>query len=262
MVGEHVAHALAGTFAPKCDDHALAVGLQGGDVPGRGFEHISAGLGALGGKIAPLLGADIDEMPVPLRLRERGQPRQGRGIEPSTPLGLHEIEPFRRQRLVGRAWPALGERLLACLVIVLDLMEPLAHSILGQRLEDYGTACQVIEKGIESVMEERKPMLHAGVASTFAHRMVENVIGRRRTECFHITEAEASNGLTRKLELGDRQEIQRAQLICRALGFGIEAADRLQRVAEKIKPHRFGHARRVKINDTAAHGIIARLTHR
>src|SRR5215471_438994 len=123
-------------------------------------------------------------------------------------------------------------------------MEPFAYSILDQRLEDYGKACQVIKKGIEPTMEERKPMLHAGMAPTFAHRMVEHVIGRCGTKCFHVTEAEASNRVTRKLELG------------------VEAADRLQRVAKKIEPHRFGRARAVKIDDTAAHGVIARLTDR
>ncbi len=105
-------------------------------------------------------------------------------------------------------------------------------------------------------------MLHAGMAPPFAYRMVEDVVGRRRAECFHIAETEAPDGLSGKLELRDRQKIEPAQLIRRALAFGIEAADCLQRIAEKIEPHRFGHTWRVKVDDTATHGIIARLTHR
>ncbi len=153
MVGEHVRHALAGAFAPKRDGYTLAIHLERGDVPGHGFEHVSPGLGALGGEIAPLLGANIDEMPLPLRLAERGQPRQRHGIKPRAPLGLRQIEPCRQQRLIGRPWSALGERLLARLVIILDLIEPLAHSLLDQRLEDHGKTCQVIEKGIEPIVE-------------------------------------------------------------------------------------------------------------
>ena len=57
-------------------------------------------------------------------------------------------------------------------------------------------------------------------------------------------------------------KIERTQLVGRALFFGIEAADRFQRVAEEIQPHRFHHARRVEVDDAAAHRIIARLAHR
>ena len=42
---------------------------------------------------------------------------------------------------------------------------------------------------------------------------------------------------------------------------GIEAADRFQRVAEKIEPHRLVHARRKQIDDAAAHRVVARLAH-
>ncbi len=50
--------------------------------------------------------------------------------------------------------------------------------------------------------------------------------------------------LARELEFGDRHEVERAQLVGGALGLRIEAADRLQRVAEEIEPHRLGHAGR------------------
>ena len=60
----------------------------------------------------------------------------------------------------------------------------------------------------------------------------------------------------------DRHEIERAQLVGGALGLGIEAADRLQRVAEEIEPHRLGHAGREQIDDAAAHRIVAGLAHR
>ena len=54
VVGEHMAHALARAFAPQRDDDALARGLQRLHVLGHGLEHVAAGLGALGGEIAPL----------------------------------------------------------------------------------------------------------------------------------------------------------------------------------------------------------------
>ena len=48
----------------------------------------------------------------------------------------------------------------------------------------------------------------------------------------------------------------------RALGLGIEGADRFQRVAEEIEPHRLVHARRIKVEDAAAHRVFAGLAHR
>ncbi len=76
-----------------------------------------------------------------------------------------------------------------------------------------------------------------------------------------IAGAEAPDGLARELEFGHRHEIERAQLVGGALRLRIEAADRLQRVAEEIEPHRLGHAGRVEVDDAAAHRIVARLAH-
>jgi len=76
VVGEHVPHALARAFAPKRDDDALALRLERRDVPGQRLEHVAAGLGPLDGEIAPLLGAGVDERPLPFRYRERREPCQ------------------------------------------------------------------------------------------------------------------------------------------------------------------------------------------
>src|SRR5262245_64397212 len=83
-------------------------------------------------------------------------------------------------------------------------------------------------------MEQRQPMLHAAMAPTFAHRLVKEVVGRRSAEGRDVTEAEAPDRVRGELEFGHRHEIERAQLVGRALTFGVEAADRFQRVAEKI----------------------------
>ena len=64
-----------------------------------------------------------------------------------------------------------------------------------------------------------------------------------------------------ELELRHRHEIERAQVGVGALGLRIEAADRFQRVAEEIEPHRLVHAGREQIDDAAAHRIIAGLAH-
>ena len=47
-----------------------------------------------------------------------------------------------------------------------------------------------------------------------------------------------------------------------ALGGDVEGADRFQRVAEEIEPYGFGRARRVEVEDAAAHGELADIAHR
>ena len=56
---------------------ALAGGLQRLDVLGHRLEHIGVGLGALGGEIAALPRADVDDVGR-IRHRERRQARQRR----------------------------------------------------------------------------------------------------------------------------------------------------------------------------------------
>ena len=151
--------------------------------------------------------------------------------------------------------------MLTRLVVVLDLTEPLAGGVFGQRFEyDRGTR-HVIEQRIEPVLKQRQPMLHAAMPPAFAHRVVKQVVGRGCAEGRHVTETEAPDRFRRELEFGHWYQIERTQLVGRALGFGIEAADRFQRVAEEIQPHRFHHARRVEVDDAAAHRIVAGLAY-
>src|SRR5262249_62137689 len=108
-----MAHALARAFAPERDDDSLAGCLECPDVPTHGFEHVAAGLGALGGEIAPLLGAGVDGRPLPFGPGERGQSRERDGLEPRAPFGLAQLTPLGRQRMIWRARAAPGGRLAA-----------------------------------------------------------------------------------------------------------------------------------------------------
>ena len=92
MLGEDVAHALAGAFAPQRDDDALTRRLQRIHVLGHGLEHVAAGLGALGREIVTLFGAGIDHLALLVRHRERRQARERGGVQPLAPLGLGQIE--------------------------------------------------------------------------------------------------------------------------------------------------------------------------
>ena len=171
-----MAHALARALAPQRDDHALVRGLQRVDVPCQGVEHIGIRLGALGGEIVSLPGADIDCRLPAFRHGERRHLRQRHVVEPLLPFLLGQIEPIRRQRLVRRA--GFVERLAARFVIVGDLREALMRGFFGQRLEHDRRFRQIVEQRVELVVEQRQPMLHAGITAAFAHRFVELIVAR------------------------------------------------------------------------------------
>ena len=259
VVGEHVAHALARAVRPHRDDDALAVFLQRVDVLGHRVEDVRLGLVALGREIAALARAGIDRRGV--RIGKRREPRQRAALEPRLPLVFGEIEPVRRQRLVDRAGAVGVERLPARLVVVGDLREALVRGVFGERLHRDRRAGQIIEQRVELGVEQRQPVLHAGMAAAFRDRLVER-IARRGAERFHIALAETADRLGGELKLGHRHEIERAQGVHRALRLGIERADRLQRVAEEVEPHRIAGAGRIEIDDAAAHRVVARLAHR
>ena len=135
-------------------------------------------------------------------------------------------------------------RLVAGVVIVLHLREALAGRIVDQRVEDHRHARQVVEQRVEVVVEERQPVLHAGIAPALADRLVEPVVAGRRAEGRHIGLPEAPDALGGELDLAHRHEIEGAQRADRALGLRIEGADRFERVAEEVEADRVGQARR------------------
>ena len=141
MLGQHVRHALARAVAPQRDHGALAGGLQRVHVFGHRLEHVLVGLAALGGEIVAGARGDLDRVGGFGR-RERRQPRQRDILQALAPFGFGEIEPVRRQRLVGRPGPGLIERVFARLIIIRDLREALVGGFLGERLQKIGVAAR------------------------------------------------------------------------------------------------------------------------
>ena len=206
-------------------------------------------------------GGDLDRVGGVGR-RERRQPRQRDVLQALAPFAFGEIEPVRRQRLVGRAGSGLIERLFARLIIIGDLREALVGGFFGQRLDSDGRCAEIVEQRFQALVEQRQPMLHAGVAAALADRFVEHVVGGCCAERRDVTGAEQPDGVRGELKLGHGHEIERAQVGVGALRLRIKTADRFQTVAEKIEPHRFAHAGREQIDDAAAHRIVAGLAHR
>ena len=153
------------------------------------------------------------------------------------------------------------QRLAPRLVIIGDLLEALAGGILALRLDRNRRAVEIVEQRVHPLLEQRQPMLHAGMAAAFADGFIEQVVALRRAEGRDIAHAKAADGFGDELELRDRHQIERAHVEQRALGFRIEGADRFETVAEEVEPHRLIEPGRKQVEDAAAHGIFAGFAH-
>ena len=192
--------------------------------------------------------------------RKRRERRQRRDVEPLLPFLFRQIKPRRRQRLVRRRH-ALLERLAAGVVVIGDLREAFMRGVFGQMLERQRRARQIVEQRLHRIVKQRQPVLHAGIAAALAHRFVQQIVRRARAEFGDIAGAEAPDGFGDELEFRHRHQIEPAQLRFADLRLRVEAADRLQRVAEKIETNRHVHAGRIKIENAAAHRVFAGLAH-
>ena len=99
------------------------------------------------------------------------------------------------------------------------------------------------------------------MAAAFADGLVQRIVALGRAELGDIAHAEAADGVGDELEFRDRHQVERAHVEQRALGLGVEGADRFQAVAEEVEPDRLFEAGRKQIEDAAAHGVFAGLAH-
>ena len=259
VVQQHVLHALARALAPKGEDHAFVRGLQCARVDHDRVEEVAVFVGALGGEGAAGLAAGVDH--VARRGHGEGRETDERRVrEPRFPFLFREVEPLWRQRLVGRALPRL-HRLAPRRVIVGDLREPLARRLFDQRLQHDRRARQIVEEGFELFCEQRQPVFEAGMAAALAHRLEKHIALGLAAELGDITHAEALDRFLGELDFAGGEQCKLFDAAGRPLRFRIEGADRFQRVAEKIEPHRRARPRGVEIENAAAHGVFADVAH-
>ncbi len=195
-----------------------------------------------------------------LRYREWRQFGDGRRAEPVFPLVRRQIKLVRLQRFVGRRH-TVGERALACLIIVVDLREALVRGILVKMFQRQRRAGQIIKDRLKLVMEQRQPMLHARIAAAFADGLVQQIVRRGGAKLGDVTGAKTPNVLGDQLEFRHRHQIEPAHRHFAALGLRVESADGLQRVAEEVETHRHVHSRRKQIENAASHRVLARFAH-
>ena len=142
-----------------------------------------------------------------------------------------------------------------------DLLEALGARVVIERIEGDDRVRQIVEQGLEPLMEQRQPMLHALMLAPCGDRLVKLVLGRRRAEQLDIAGAEAFADLRIERGLAHRQEVQGFDARERPLALGIEGPDRFERVAEEIEPDGIASWRE-QVEDAAADRILPRIGHR
>jgi hypothetical protein len=224
-----------------------------------GLEHIRVLVGSLGNKIAAPAHLAIDDKAA-FRFRncEGSKTRErhrGGALRPF--LGL-EVECVRRQGAIGRdAGLVLADSFASRVVIILDLRQALGRGVIRQGIEDDRNAWDVVEKGIQMVVEQRQPVLQAGIAPPLTDRLVKAIIAPRSAKGRHIGLPEPLDALRSELNLAHRHEIEGAQGADGALCLRVEGTNRFQGIPEEIEAHRVRKPRREEIDDTAANGIFA-----
>ena len=83
-----------------------------------------------------------------------------------------------------------------------DRVEPVGANLVGLMVERDPGAGQIVEQGLQPLVIERQPMLHADIAPPGADRFVERVVGAGGAELLAVALAEAVD--RRVVEQGPR----------------------------------------------------------
>ena len=171
-------------------------------------------------------------------------------------LGQIQLTWFQWAVAAGRAF----HRANAVLVIILDRLAAAFQRLIGRGVADDEVAiAEMVEQGLQTVLEQRQPMLHARHPAPFRYRLVERILRRGRAEFLAIAGTEALDAVGVEQRLGRGHQDERLGLVGRTLIGGIEPAQAVDLVAEEIEPQRQLFARREDVDQRSANGIFAML---
>jgi hypothetical protein len=92
-------------------------------------------------------------------------------------------------------------------MILRDLLAPARDRVLGQMVERDGAVADMVEQGLEVLVEQRQPVLHARRAAPGGHRLIERIVVPG-PEGGAVAGAEARDGVGLHLHLVGRVEAQ------------------------------------------------------
>jgi len=245
-------------------DHDPAARRVGGlDVLGHLVEQVDALRGAGLGEAFMAAPMKIDRVRLTGRGVEGRELRHGVACEQAVPFRRFQVEALGRHGLVigAAAHAALPAGFAAGVVVVGDQLVPRREGFGDLVIGRDDSLGAIVEQGLQVIMEQRQPVLHADMALTGRHRLVEDVVAGDIAEQLAIAAAEARDAVLGQKHFAHRQQHDLVARAGRALAHGVERADRLEAVAEQVEAQRLGCAGWKKIDQAAAHRELARLHH-
>ena len=239
--------------------HPPAALLQPVDVRAHGLEQRAVALRALGDEVPPVAGAGIRAA---LRLDEgRALHRRALTRQPRPFVGIEE-ECLGRDRMVGRVGDRSGARVGARVEKIRDGLEAVVARFRRVMVEQDRPLRQIVEQRLQPIVEERQPVLDAGIAAPGRDRLVERVLPTHGSERAPVGGAEAGDRLWVEQHLADRDEVDGVRRLGAPLCQRVEPVQGLDHIAEIIEPHRALRIGREDVHDAAANGVVAGLHHR
>ena len=125
---------------------------------------------------------------------------------------------------------------------------------------DKGAVANIIENGLEMIVEQREPCFDPLSPNRSTGRFVHGVAGRR-SECRQVFFAKAAEDCVVKKDLADRCERDRARIARGALCLGVEGSQGFERVTEKVQSVGLAGCRRENVDDAATNGELTVFAH-
>ena len=178
VLAQQVGQPLARATGPGGDHQALALAGPALGLCPQLVERVAARRRGRGTRLRehrprPAAAVDADRS---FWLGERAHREQRAARQHRVPLRLIEVEAFGRQRPVRHL--ALARRRLTGRIVVGDHLDAPAQRLLGLMVEADRCAGQIVEQGLHLGVEQRHPVLHAGMAPPLGDRQVDRVLGR------------------------------------------------------------------------------------
>ena len=258
VVGEKSLQPLPRAFGPRGDDHLPRL-RQDLNMLRQGAEKIDLLLLSLGREVPSRPRARVQH-PRPRTLRQGRQLHHAARGQRRFPGGIVQIQLLGRDRLVDRVDAALGpHRLMAGIVTVGDPLPPGQPGRGHLVIQHHRGTGQVVEEGLQPLMEEGQPMLHPLMLPPCAHRFVERIVRSRRTKGDAVVLPEPRDCRLVEDHLGNSGKVYAFQLFRGPLRLRVEAPRPVQHIAEEIQPDWPARPRRVDVDDPAAQGEVSRL---
>ena len=182
-------------------------------------------------------------------------------LDRAAPFLFVEVERGGGQRAVAAGFG--DHRPFAVKEIILDRLAALFVRAVGAGIAKNDViVAEVVEQRAELLLEQRQPMLHPGEATAVRDRLVERIAGGIGAERLAIAGAEPLDAVLVEQSFGGGHQGEGLGRAGGALVGGVEATHRLNLVAEEIEPDRAAFARRVEIDQRAAHREVARIMDR